>query len=194
MRTSTDALRSLKKYVALSLGSEWEVRLTDEEGVFKRPFCRVGAIPTGARTRMEGSRHMRTSQRFSLVAYPKETTTADEARMEAARVEELFILAFARGTHTPSFAPSRGRAHPMRVPLYDYDDIALNEPATEDDRGPSDFLIVSDDPSIGSLKDDEDDLLWAVTVDIAMWWSRSVAVSSEGMNTVESVQVEVVDG
>ena len=192
MRTRTDAIRSLKKYTALALGDEWEVRMTDEEGAFKRPFCRVGAIPTGGSVRMEGARFMRTTQRFALVAYPIEKATPDEARLEAARVEELFMLAFGQGVHTPSYRYSTHRGHPKRIPLSDYDGIALEEPATEGDREPNDFLIVSDDPSIGSLKDEEDDLLYAVTVDLAAWWVRSVAVTAPGSHPVESVTVEGV--
>lgn len=50
MRTQTDVLRSLKRYVAHVLGDSWEVRLWDEPGTFDRPFARVAratsALPT----------------------------------------------------------------------------------------------------------------------------------------------------
>lgn len=127
MRNPTDAFRSMKKYLALSLGDDWEVRLVDEEGTFKRPHARVGP-GAPSRNRMENAWQRRTFQRFSIVAYPKPKTDPSASRLEAMRVEELLLHAFAgAGAHTRSYRGSTGRGHPMRIPLWDYDDVALNQ-------------------------------------------------------------------
>ena len=97
-------------------------------------------------------------------------------------------MAFLRGTHSGSYRVSTGRAHPKRVPLYDYSGIALTEAATENERDPRDFMLVGDDPVIGHLRDAEDDLLYVVTVDLTLWWSRSVSVPF-GDQLVEQVTV-----
>lgn len=185
MRTPTDALRSLKKYAALALGSDWEVRLTTEEGSFTRPFARVGSS-TPANNRPRGARHAEIHQRFIITCYPKEKKTPDEARIEAAAVEDLLFIALSQGVHEPSMAPSRGRAHPSRIPLYDYGEIALNAAATEDDRAYNDFMWVDGAPDVGCLVDPDDDLLYIVTADIPLWWTRSVAITRPG-TTLESV-------
>jgi hypothetical protein len=94
-RSSTDALRSLKKYTSQALGDNWEVRLAYEQGVFSRPFCRVGyagrAIPSGPafETTMV--------QPFNLLCHPQETENEDESLIEAGRVMELLIHAFRIG-------------------------------------------------------------------------------------------------
>lgn len=164
--------------------------MTAEEGAFHRPFCRVAAA-TPALSRPDGPRQVRTQQTFTLLAYPKEKKSPDESRMEAARVEGLLFNAFLHGVHTPSFYTPTMRGHGMRVPLYDYDDIDLKHAAEETDRKPNDFLHVSDPPSIGSQVDPEDELMWVVTADIPMWWTRSVAVSSPEV-IVQRIDVEGV--
>lgn len=180
MRTNTDALRSLKVYVWESLGEEWEVRTAGEEGAFRRPFCRVATTTPGADTAI-GARMIEKKQTFTLIAYPVETVTPEEARLEAERVRDLFSVAFSMGTHQPSMAPSRGRAHPRRVPLYNWDGIAADEPVTADDRSPRDFMRVTGDPTFTPVGDPEDDLIWTITGNVTLWWTKSVVPPYTGV-------------
>lgn len=182
MRNNIDALRSLKKYTALALGSEWEIRLPEEEGAFKRPFCRVGVSTPGADTAI-GARMVEKKQTFNLMAYPAEQSTPLQSLLEAERVRDLISVAFSVGVHAPSMAPSRYRAHPRRVPLYDYDGIALDAPATEQNRSPRDFMRVTGDPTATPVPDPEDDLLWVVTAEITLWWTKSTVPPYAGTLT-----------
>lgn len=189
MRTEVDILRSLKKYVALALGNDWEVRLTAEEGAFRRPFCRV-AQATPAMTRVEGARMVRSQQTFTLYAYPIEKGTPDEARLEASRIEGVLLNAFAgQGAHTPSYYTPSYRGHGMRIPIYNYDGIDLKTAATEGDRQYNDFARVSDPPSVGAQVDPEDELMWVVTADVPIAWTRSTAVFATDPTTVQSIDV-----
>jgi hypothetical protein len=95
MREPIDALRSFKKYVAMALGDDWEVRLAYEEGTFTRPFCRVetagDAIESGGR--YEGE----TVLAVQALCHPAEQATADEAVIEAERVRGVLRAAFRVG-------------------------------------------------------------------------------------------------
>lgn len=197
MRTPTDALRSLKKYVAASLGAEWEVRLEDEDGAFDRPFARVNPTDRATIT-MQGAYVRDYAQPFAVVCYTEPKLTPAEAGLEAGRVEELLITAFTVGTHQASFGVARGfldathmfgRAHPMRVPLYDYDGVALTEAVSEDARDARDFMRITNPPVVGRIDDPNDPLTYVVTANIQMSWSRVAAVLSDGMS-VESVRIE----
>jgi hypothetical protein len=190
MRTSTDALRSLKKYVAESLGDAWEVRLVGEEGAFRRPFCRVGTTTPGADAAI-GARLIEKKQTFNLMAYPVERNKPEDARLEAEAVRDLMSLAFSQGTHAASMAPGRYRAHPRRVPLYDYDGIALDEPADEDTHNDRDHMRVTGDPNFTPVADPEDDLLWVITGTVTLWWTKSV-VPAYSPPLVEEVLIEPI--
>jgi hypothetical protein len=198
MRTPTDALRSLKKYVAFSLGDEWEVRFAGEEGAFRRPFARVEEA-SGARYRMTGAMQMEATQPFSILCHIEEREHVDAARLEAARVQGLLVQAFLVGTHAPSRRERTGfavnstqartvsRGHPLRVPLYDYDGIGVDEAATEDDRAPNDFMRVTSDPLIQVIfPDSVEDLRYVVAATVTMSWATSAAVLSDAM-TVRNV-------
>jgi hypothetical protein len=173
MRNSIDAIRSLKKYAALALGSDWEVRLTGEEGAFKRPFCRVGESTPGTEQHI-GARLIEKRQTFNLLCYPVEKSKPEEAKIEANRVRDLLSTAFSVGVHTASMVPGRLRAHPKRIPLYDYDGIALNAAAAEGDRATNDFMRVTGNPTFTPVPDPEDELIWVVTSDITLWWTKSI--------------------
>jgi hypothetical protein len=209
MRTTEDALRSLKKYIASSLGPEWEVRLAADDDIFNRPFARVRTTTPGT-VMSQGSVTAEYRQSFSILCYPEEPETAEEARIVAARVEEKLFQALAVGTHTPSISqrvvgykadpptdpptvPAVGtgfrRGHPKRIPLYDYTGIALTSPATEGDRDSRDFMRITGDPTITTLTDPNDALSVVVAAELRMSWVRFAAVPSEAM-TVESVTVE----
>lgn len=191
MRRSADILRSLKRYLTLALGDTWELRLSGEEGAFSRPFARVGTAGPGT---TGGSALDRTvTQPFTVVCHPVEMALADDARLEAARVEELLWVAFNVGID-PALAgrvwhgwgptASWRRAHPLRVPLYDYDGIPLTAPAVESDRDHVARIVA--EPSIEVVAGD-DELLLVVVANIRMSWSRSAAVLSSGV-TLDNVK------
>lgn len=193
MRTSTDVLRSISYYLSLSLGEEWEVRFEDEEGAFDRPFCRV-QTSTPARSKLGPPTVWDIRQTFSAVLYPVEKPTAAEARLEAARVEDLLMLAWARGTHVASFGRkqnsgvatvNRQRGHPLRIPLYDFDGIGLMEVPTSGDRASNDFVLVTDEPTVqtleGTSRADEEETLYVVTTEVRCKWTRSAAVLTTGV-------------
>lgn len=97
MREPIDALRSLKKYVAMALehDDDWEVRLAYEDGTFERPFARVEAAGDAAESgnRYEGELVMP----VQILAHPRERVTADESILEAERVRSLLRQAFRVG-------------------------------------------------------------------------------------------------
>jgi hypothetical protein len=68
MRTPTDALRSFKKYVSMALGPEWEIRLSGEEGVFSRPFARVGTAAP-ASFAAHGPLHVEVTQSMNVLCH-----------------------------------------------------------------------------------------------------------------------------
>lgn len=97
MREPIDALRSLKKYVAMALAADddWEVRLAYEDGTFERPFARVeiAGDVAEAGNRYEGELVMP----VQILAHPRERVTADESVLEAERVRSLLRRAFRVG-------------------------------------------------------------------------------------------------
>lgn len=192
MRTTADALRSLKRYVAATLGPEWEVRLPADDDVFHRPFCRVRTTTPGT-IRMAGSLQVEYRQSFSILCYPIEQNDEEQARLEAARVEERLFQAIAVGTHAPSLGQqvslTTRRGHPMRIPLYDYDGVPVTEAVSEEARDHRDFMRVEGEPTITTLTDPQDPLSVVVTAEIRMSWVRSAAVPSAVM-PVQSVTVE----
>lgn len=87
MRTTLDAARSIKRYIALGLGEEWEVRLNVEEGAYKRPFCRVDLV--GSTTfAQSGTQYADLDLTAALILYPSESSTANEALFKAMAAEE----------------------------------------------------------------------------------------------------------
>lgn len=77
---------------------------------------------------------------------------------------------------------------PRRVPLWDYDDVALDAVASE--RGVSDFMRVSD-VSIGRSVDSDTDLEFVVSADLRLTWRRGGMADDPGA-LVASVHIEQV--
>lgn len=126
-RTSVDALRSLKRYVALALGDEWEVRTSLQEGSFERPSALVKSATGAADTSMHGQGVIEMVEPFVIYLYPEVGDSVDASLVLAGRAQQLLQDAFL-------FGVDRGRA--LRVPFYDYDDVAVNA-------GASDRLVVA---------------------------------------------------
>lgn len=158
-RSHQDALRSVKRYVAVALGENWEVRLSREEGAFARPFCRVWQV-AGSTYSLTGGRWLADiSQPFVIAAYPQRGRDPDDALLKAQKVENVLYRAFRVGVED-------GRA--LRVPLYNYYRVK------NWDRGewyPRAFMRVSD-LATQPFVDPDDDKLWSVICDIRLSWRR----------------------
>lgn len=199
MRTSLDVLRSFKKYVSELVLPEYEVRLSSEEGSWERPFCRV-AWTTPIAVRHHGARQMECRRTMQIVAWPLEVDAeetlnpTDAARARAEEVTELMFQGFARGLHERSFAPARGRAHPFRIPIYDYAGKGLLTGASDGDligeaplemvvgadRAVTDFARLEEEPSIGDIADPNTDLSRLVIADLRVVWARAVGIPVSG--------------
>ena len=158
-RSATDALRSLKRYVALALGDDWEVRLSREEGAFERPFARVWQV-AGSTYPLTGGKWLAdVVQPFVISAYPTSGATPDEALLGAQAVEDQLYRAFRVGV---------GDGHPLRVPLRNYNGVPL------DGLGvwmPIAYMRVND-LSTQPFPDPDDNTLWTVTCDVRLTWRR----------------------
>jgi hypothetical protein len=105
--------------VARCLGDEFEVVLSVGEGEVSRPFARVTAATPIAST-PHGSRHVDLIQGYAIIAFPTIFPITPEAAMsEARRVERLLRDGFTAGIETEHFR--KGRRHPLRIPIYDYE-------------------------------------------------------------------------
>lgn len=172
MRTTTDAIRSLKKYAYAVLGTEWELRLWGEEGKFELPFAYVaragGATPSGSAYfgQMEAP--------YAVHCHPVPQDTVEASIIEAERVEQLLINGFRfQGV---------GLGRPMRVPLYDYaGQVAVEAPASGrlDRTGPDsdgyndvhgDYMRITSF-GVNLLPDPEDERRIAVVADIRLSWA-----------------------
>lgn len=106
MRTSADALRSIRRYIGVLLATDvpplwkdeqhsWEVRLWGAEGEFGFPFARVAPITP---TTYTGSAAVREAAKtFAVHLYPVPLATPEDSIMEVERVEELLTVAFETG-------------------------------------------------------------------------------------------------
>ena len=177
MRTTADALRSLKRYAALVLGDEWEVRLWDEPGKFAFPFARVAKVGP---TLMTGPKiHTDVVQPFALHCYPPPDDSLEVAVLQAEQVEEILYIGFREGV---------SGGYPMRVPLFDYGMVpGEGAGAVAVAREPHDYLRV-EDFSVNRLADPTDERLISVVCDVRCGWRRSPLATG---NVVQDVTVEV---
>jgi hypothetical protein len=194
MRSAWDVQRSVKKYVGELVLPGYEVRLSSEEGAWERPFARVAWATPSAIT-MIGARQVETRRTLSIVAWPalvSEDAGPGAATEAAEDLVERLTVGFAAGLHVPSYAPDRNRAHPFRIPLYDYDGVDLNEAATDSERATTDFVWVVEEPNVGTVRDPDTDLSLLVTCDLRLRWTRSVAVVDTSP-VVETVTADPAD-
>lgn len=90
MRTSGDALRSIKRYTAHALGPAWEVRLWEEDGTFKRPFARV-ARAGQVLPRSHGRSAIDLTMPVAVHLYANEAEQIEDAFANAEAGEERFL-------------------------------------------------------------------------------------------------------
>lgn len=158
-RSHIDALRSVKRYVAVALGDEWEVRLSREEGAFARPFARVWQV-AGTTYPLTGGRWLADMvQPFVIAAYPEAGRDPDQAMLFAQKVENTLYTAFRVGVEN-------GR--PLRVPLYNYYRVRHWDAG---EWYPRAFMRVND-LSTQPFPDPDDNLLWTVVCDVRLAWRR----------------------
>lgn len=158
MRSTTDVRRSLQKYVAEALGSDWEVRSDDEQGMVTLPFCRVRR---SAPTTMSGPSHTTDSViSFALHCTPVPAKTSADAYDEAERIEELLVRGFRVGV---------GAGRPARVPLYNYETIPPDNTSTI--RGYADYMRV-EQLTTQQLPDPDDPNCVNVVADLRLAWRR----------------------
>lgn len=196
MRTGLDALRSIHRYVWKALEDDvppmwmdeprpWEIRLWGTEGTFGFPFARVAAITpmtaTGAGVRREVTRT------FACHLYPVPLGDPEASLMEVERVEEILVVAFETGfTYVDRPDPDdentwvEVHTAPRRIPLYDYEGVPLDGPASVSyRRAESDWLRALACP-INRLTDPEDDRYWLVTCEPRVTWARRGRVPKDG--------------
>ena len=166
MRTSIDVLRSLKRYSAIALGNEWEVRLLVEEGTFGRPTAQIGEA-TGQT--ITGPAHtMDVIQTFVINAFPEPGTTVMESLINASATEEALVQAFRVGI-------DKGRV--ARVPLYDYENVDASSPSTA--RRDPDYARILD-LEISRTQSPSDEVLFTVSVEVRLGWRRNGRLPSQG--------------
>lgn len=176
MRTSRDAIRSLARYMALAFGDGFEVSFFSEEGTFMRP----GVVVSTAGDEQDGggTRHtVDVVQPFAVYVYPEEGESVEEGFDKAMEAQETLWQAFRVGVE-------EGR--PMRVPLYDYEGVAINE-GTMLRRYP-DFLRVLD-LSIGRSQAPTDERKWTVTAELRIGWRRSAEIPS-GTRLAQALHID----
>lgn len=171
MRRSVDALRSLKRYVALGLGDDWEVRLAVEQGTFSRPAAQVlAATPQ----QISGPKYvMDIVQTFAIHAFPEPGNSVEESLFIAAEAEDSLLTALRIGV---------GDGHAARVPLYDYENVAFDEGSTN--RNYPDYARVLDF-SLNRIQNPSDELLFTVSAEVRLGWRRNGLVASTGRTASE---------
>ena len=175
MRTNIDALRSMKRYMAEALGDEWEVRLDREEGALTLPLAVV--MFSGPTLNTGPKFETMVTQPMSIYLTPVPASDGMEAQVLASEAEQILYEAFRVGV---------GEGAPMRVPLYDYDGVGMDE-GTEARPGP-DYLRLTDF-SMTQVPDESDTRRVTVTADIRATWRRRGLVPG-GDKDVEAVTVD----
>lgn len=166
MRTSIDVLRSLKRYVSIALGDEWEVRLLVEEGTFQRPAAQV--MEATGQTLTGPSHTFEAVQTFMVHAFPRSRDTVMESLVEAGKCEDALVRAFRIGV-------DKGRA--ARIPLYDYEEVPHTAGSTS--RLDQDFARILD-LEISRTQSPQDELLFTVSAEVRLGWRRDGRLPSVG--------------
>lgn len=167
-----NVLRSVTRYLTLALGDPWEIRFggSAQEGALERPFA--GVVPATPTTSIaHGARHAELRQTLSISAYPVEGISDESSLLEAMRVERMLWRAFAQGIDPASFSARSARAHPLRVPLYDYAGVGLFEAV--DDTRRAGFARVIEPPAFQSF---DAGGAFVVVGDLRLAWQENVAV------------------
>lgn len=178
-RTADDAVRSFAKHMSEVLdevwpdpeGVGWEVRLYDEPGTFRLPFCVVA--PVGDELLVGNAVYADVTQAMTAHAYPHPAQDAERSRISAERLRSYLSNAL-------QFGAGRGRAR--CVPLWDHGAAPDLYQDTEA-RHPSDFMRLND-LSVGTLVNPEDDREVEVIVNIRAQWRRARTIPGHLVQSV----------
>jgi hypothetical protein len=158
MRTQLDAVRSLARYASEVFGEDWSVNLWSAQGTFERPAI---AVRRTGPTLLSGPRHsVDLTLPAALYVYPPALDTGEATFAAAAAADDLLFTAFRIGV---------GEGRPMRVPLYDYAGVGLDE--ASEVRAASDYLRVLD-LSVEHHQSPEDEDLWTIIANLRLGWRR----------------------
>lgn len=164
-RTTTDAVRSLKRYVAQMLGDEWEVRLADEHGTFKTPFAVV--MEVGGPQFDGPAMYTDVTQAYAVHCYPDypDGGTVEQSKMLANETQERLFQGFRIGV---------GDGYPERIPFFNYGGVALDSPAGSDARREYDYLrMVRGSLNFDRVPDPTDDRWITVVANMRLTWRRA---------------------
>ena len=174
MRDPIDVLRSVKRHMALVLGSDWEVRLDDEMEVV--PFCFVSR--TTPVTETSPTQHLSTfSMGVRAVCYLGPKASEEEALIALGAVERTVLRGLKRG--------EVGGGRNLRIPLYDYSAVGMDAAATVDERINDDWVRLTA-LSLNTLADPEDRRSQSLIVTFTAGWRQVADLDTSGV-TVESV-------
>lgn len=172
-RTKVDVIRSLKRYIVDFLDEEFDVRIESEDTTWARPSV---IIDTAAQVPTGGPKIMDIVMPVTIFAYPEEKSSGEAAKLEALRVEDLFIQAFRIGGHG-------GR--PCRTPLFSFD---VMEPVLDKDEkvigeqlpegAKPEGMIWLLDFNTDTRRDPEDEKLQTVIVEGRVRWTRPGEIRS----------------
>lgn len=167
MRSDWDALRSVKRWVAMVL-PEWEVRLDDEAISF--PYARVDQTTPTVVSPGSSAKLFNVAMGLGVACYPEPQESVEKSKALAYACQNRLLLANRRGV---------GNSRPARIPLYNYNNVGLDEPATEDHRFTSDFMRVVDF-SVQPLPDPGQENRIAVNCGLRVTWRRVGLIEESG--------------
>lgn len=163
MRTSVDALRSVRRFFGQVFPEPWDIRYTRSEEMV-RPSGTVAAIGPQPNT---GSAYVRDVMRdFEIFLYPPGV----EGDVSTSRIEAETVAATVERALTRGFVPAGGeaRSYSLRLPVFDYAAIPLTQglPALA---VPYDYLVLQNLTIQPRVDPDQDDL-FTVVVDMRIHW------------------------
>lgn len=158
MRTSRDALLSLSRYMSRAF-PDYEIGFFSEQGTFARPGVSVRLVGPQLGS---GSRHtVDLIQPAAVYVYPPEGESVEQTFDSVMLAEETLWQAFHVGIQ---------EGKPMRVPLFDYEGMGVDEESTR--RRYPDYLRIVD-LSIDRAQSPEDEKKWTVTAELRLSWRRA---------------------
>lgn len=180
MRQERDVLRSLRRYFALILGDQWEVRQWSDEGSFEPPYARVAPAGQAIYT----SRRVYTDivMPVQVHLYPPPQISSSAAMDVAWDLREVVVQAVEVGQIDVPNA-----AWPRRIPLFDYADTPSVHGS--DTRNYYDYIKVMD-LSVNTIQDSNVPNAVVVVVDLRLAWRRDTTLTPQ-RGIVDSLPVTI---
>jgi hypothetical protein len=152
---------------ALADPLEWDIRFSHDLGEIVYPAVIVK--PVGAAQLTGHALYTDVTQAFVIYAYPRkpneESVDGSVVQVKAERVRQLLTTALAQTVN-------RNGAHPMRIPLFDYDGVPADQPSGR--REEHDYLRVVD-ASVDVMPEPTDTRMAVVIADVRLNWRVSLA-------------------